>query len=410
MVVKIAQISCGTEYSGVQKEVEKAAEIVGAKIYVPEVGLEDVRRVEEELPFAPASSGLKTMLARMFTIVEGKTKPDAILLLTCFRCAEGALTRTIVRRMLQRKTDIPIVSHSFTERTKATNLLLKIEALVDMVEKEALLGRREQSGTTIGIDSGSTMTKGAIMKDNEIIAYDWIPTVEVKALASKVMDRLLSKANMSIDKIDAIGITGYGRFILKELHPEKVKLAMEEVTVCSKGAAYLAERLDGDATIVDIGGSDNKATTMHNGLPDSFSVGGICAGASGRFLEIVANRLGVTLDELGEIALRGRPDKVMMNSYCIVFGISDLVSSLALGVSKEDAAAASCYSVAEQFYEQQMQEIDVREPIIQIGGTSLIKGLNKALKDMLRVEVIVPPLSQFAGAVGAALLVSGLVE
>ncbi|MEM3077971.1 MAG: methanogenesis marker 15 protein [Nitrososphaerales archaeon] len=337
-------------------------------------------------------------------------EPDAILLLTCFRCAEGALTRTIVRRMLQKKTDIPIVSHSFTERTKATNLLLKIETLVDMVEKEALLGRREQSGITIGIDSGSTMTKGAIMKDNEIIAYDWIPTVEVKALASKVMDRLLSKANMSIDKIDAIGITGYGRFILKELHPEKVKLAMEEVTVCSKGAAYLAERLDGDATVVDIGGADNKATTMHNGLPDSFSVGGICAGASGRFLEIVANRLGVTLDELGEIALRGRPDKVMMNSYCIVFGISDLVSSLALGVSKEDAAAASCYSVAEQFYEQQMQEIDVREPIIQIGGTSLIKGLNKALKDMLRAEVIVPPLSQFAGAVGAALLVSGLVE
>ncbi|MEM3077972.1 MAG: hypothetical protein QXR38_00540 [Nitrososphaerales archaeon] len=65
MVVKIAQISCGTEYSGVQKEVEKAAEIVGAKIYVPEVDLEDVRRVEEELPFAPASSGLKTMLASL---------------------------------------------------------------------------------------------------------------------------------------------------------------------------------------------------------------------------------------------------------------------------------------------------------------------------------------------------------
>jgi len=410
MVVKIAQISCGTEYSGVQKEIEKATEMVGAKIFTPEVDLADVRRVEDEIPFVPASSGLKTMLARMQAIIEGKSKADAVLVLTCFRCAEGALTRTMVRRMLQRKTNIPIVSHSFTERTKATNLLLKIEALVDMVEKGALLGRREQKGITIGIDSGSTMTKGVIMKDNEVIAYEWIPTIEVKALASKVMDQLLSKANMSIDKIDAIGITGYGRFILREIQPEKVKLAMEEVTVCSKGAAYLAERLDGDATVIDIGGADNKATTMHNGLPDSFSVGGICAGASGRFLEIVASRLGVTVSELGEIAMKGRPEKVMMNSYCIVFGISDLVSSLALGVSKEDAATAACYSVAEQFYEQQMQEIDVREPIIQIGGTSLIKGLNKALSDMLRAEVIVPPLSQFAGAVGAALLVSGLVE
>ncbi len=410
MAVKIAQISCGTEYSGIQKEVDKAAEIIGAKLFVPEIDLEDVRRLDKETPFTPASSGLKTMLARAFAIVDGRVKPDAVLLLTCFRCAEASLTRTIVRKILQKKTNLPIVSHSFTERTKAGNLLLKMETLVDMVEKEALFGRNEQKGITLGIDSGSAMTKGVIMKDNEVIAREWIPTTEVKALANKVMDSLLSQTSIPMEKIDAIGVTGYGRFTLKDLYPEKVKLAMEEVTVCAKGAAYLAKKFEGDATIIDIGGNDNKAVTIHNGLPDSFTVGGICAGASGRFLEIVASRLGVSISELGEIALKGKPEKVMMNSYCIVFGLSDLVSSLAFGASKEDAAAASCYSIAEQFYEQQMQDIDVREPIIQIGGTSLIKGLNKALSDVLRAKVIVPPLSQFAGAVGAALLVSGLVE
>ncbi|MCP8311378.1 MAG: methanogenesis marker 15 protein [Candidatus Methylarchaceae archaeon HK02M1] len=410
MVVKIAQISCGTEYSGFQVEIEKAAEIVGANIFIPEIELDDIRKVEEEIPFIPKSSGLKTMLARAFAIIEGRSKPDGILILTCFRCAEGALTRTIIRKVLQKKTSLPIISHSFTEKTKAGNLLLKMEALVDMIEKGALFGRKRQEGITVGIDSGSTMTKGVIMKDNEVIAHEWVPTTDFGDLAKKVMNSLLSQANISYEKIDAMGITGYGRFPLKKVFSEKVKLAMEEVTVCAKGATYLADRLEGDATIIDIGGSDNKAVTMYNGLPDSFTVGGICAGASGRFLEIAAARLGVKLDEFGELALKGDPSKIKMNSYCIVFGLHDLVSSLALGASKEDAAAASCYSVAEQFYEQQMQEIEVREPIIQIGGTSLIKGLNKALRDLLRVEVIVPPLSQFSGAIGAALLVSGLIE
>ena len=99
----------------------------------------------------------------------------------------------------------------------------------------------------------------------------------------------------------------------------------------------------------------------------------------------------------------------MLNSYCIVFGIQDLVTSLAAGGTKEDVAAAACYSVAEQVYEQQLQEIDVREPLIQVGGTSLIGGLVEAVSTVLGgMEVIVPEYSQYIGAVGAALLVSGL--
>ncbi|MDD1774026.1 MAG: methanogenesis marker 15 protein, partial [Methanobacterium sp.] len=76
---------------------------------------------------------------------------------------------------------------------------------------------------------------------------------------------------------------------------------------------------------------------------------------------------------------------------------------------KQDVAAAACYSVAEQVYEQQLQEIDVREPLIQVGGTSLITGLVDAVSHVLgNIEVIVPEYSQYIGAVGSALIVSGL--
>jgi activator of 2-hydroxyglutaryl-CoA dehydratase len=99
-----------------------------------------------------------------------------------------------------------------------------------------------------------------------------------------------------------------------------------------------------------------------------------------------------------------------MNSYCSIFGIQDLVTYLAAGQTIEDVAAAACQSVANQVYEQQLQEIDVRQPVIQVGGTSLISGLVKAVGNVVGSKPIVPPNSQYIGSVGAALLSSGFLE
>ena len=98
-----------------------------------------------------------------------------------------------------------------------------------------------------------------------------------------------------------------------------------------------------------------------------------------------------------------------MNSYCIVFGTQSLVNSLAKGISPKDVAAASCRSVVEQIYQQQLQEVDVKEPLILVGGSSLIKGVPYQLGKLLNCNVIVPKNSQLIGAVGAALLASGFI-
>lgn len=406
--VRIAQISCGTEYSGIQKEIEKAAEMVGGRIIIPEVDLKDIRIAEEELGFHAISSGLKLMMARAKAIVERRVEVDGAFLATCFKCAEGALVRSIVRRYIQSKSKIPVVTYSFTERTKAGTLLLRMEALVNIISKKPLFARTKQEGITAGIDSGSTTTKAVIMKDNEIIGVGWLPTTSVLESGKKALEIALKEANIDFEKLEAIGVTGYGRRILKEYY--KAQLSMEEVSTCSKGALFLCDRQKGDATVIDIGGMDNKAVTLYDSIPDSFTVGGICAGASGRFLETSAKRLGISLDELGELALKGDYRNVPMNAYCIVFGLQDLVTALAGGARIEDVAAAACYSVAEQVFEQQLQEIDIRYPIIQVGSTALIKGLVRALSDVLSVEVIVPQRPNLIGAVGAAVMVSGMKE
>ncbi len=406
-MVKIAQISCGTEYSGIQKEIEKAAATFGAEIVIPEADLDYIDEAYHKFGFNVASSSIRLMIARAMSIVEGKADADAVFIGTCFRCAEGALVRNEVRRFIQQNTNLPVVTYSFTERTKADELFIRMEALSTIVDRKSLLAREKQEGLTIGIDSGSTTTKVVLMENNRIIGTGWLPTTDVIKSAEDGLKSAFEGTGYKLDDIDGMGVTGYGRLTIGKHY--NADLIQEELSVNSKGAVYLADRQKGEATVLDIGGMDNKVITVNDGIPDNFTMGGICAGASGRFLEITARRLGVDISELGGLALKGNYKNALLNSYCIVFGIQDLVTSLAAGGTKEDVASAACYSVAEQVYEQQLQEIDVREPIIQVGGTSLIEGLVEAVSSILGgIEVIVPDNSQHIGAVGGALLVSGL--
>lgn len=406
-MVKIAQISCGTEYSGIQREIEKAAETFGAEIVIPEADLDYIDEAYRKFGFTAASSSIRLMIARAMSLAEGKSDADAVFIASCFRCAEGALVRNEIRRFIQNNTNLPVVTYSFTERTKADELFIRMEALSTIVDRKSLLAREKQEGLTLGVDSGSTTTKVVLMENDKILGTGWVPTTDVIGSAQEGMDLAFADTGYKLDDIDGMGVTGYGRITIGKHF--NAALTQEELSVNSKGAVYLAGRQKGEATVLDIGGMDNKVITVNDGIPDNFTMGGICAGASGRFLEITSRRLGVDIGDLGTMAMKGNFKKALLNSYCIVFGIQDLVTSLAAGNTKEDVAAAACYSVAEQVYEQQLQEIDVREPVIQVGGTSLIEGLVEAVSTVLGgIEIIVPENSQHIGAVGAALLVSGL--
>ena len=407
MTIKIAQLSCGTEYSSVQYEIEKAARSVGAKVVYPDVSYSDINNAVKRFGFTPRSPQLKLMIARAVQLADEKYDADAVFISTCFRCAEAALVRNELRRFIQENTRLPVVTYSFTERLKAAQLLTRMEALVTIVSRKELLARERQTGITVGIDSGSSTTKALVMENNKIIGKDWTPSGDVVQSASYVLERALKEAGIEMKQVEAMGCTGYGRFVLGKHF--NAKLVQEELTVNSKGAVWLADKHHGEATILDIGGMDNKAITIRDGVPDNFTMGGICAGASGRFLEMTAKRLKIEIEELGKLADKGNWRNAKMNSYCSVFGIQDLVTTLGEGKSFEDVAAAACHSVAEQVYEQQLQEIDVRRPVIQVGGTSLISGLVTAVGEVLGEKPIVPPNSQYIGAVGGALLSSGLL-
>ncbi|MFV9629721.1 MAG: methanogenesis marker 15 protein [Methanosarcinales archaeon] len=407
-LVKIAHLSCGSEYSGIQKEIETAAEIVNARIFYPEISIEEVQQVQDDFGLHVASSDLALVMARAKVLVEGNTNADAVLITTCFRCAEGAVVRNELRRYIYENSKLPVISYSFTERTTSGTLLTRLEALTTTARRRSLLAREHQEGLTAGIDSGSTTTKSVVMKDDKVIGRGWVPTTNVIQSANEAYNQALETAGVTRDEIQALGVTGYGRYLIKKEF--NADLVQEEITVNSKGAVYLAESQHGSATVIDIGGMDNKAISIQDGIPGMFTMGGICAGASGRFLEMTSKRLGVDITELGALAVKGMQQNVEMNSYCIVFGIQSLVNSLSKGSVPEDVAAASCHSVVEQVFEQQLQEVEVKEPLIMVGGSSLIEGVPKAMEDMLNIKVVVPPDSQYIGAVGSALLASGFIN
>jgi len=406
--VRIAQLSCGPEYSGVQQEINEAAKAVNGEIFFPDIALKDIMRDFKEFGLDVRSPDLKLTIARAKALVDGRIDADAVFIATCFRCAEAAIVRNELRRYIHNNSKLPVVSYSFTERTTAGTLLTRMEALTTIARRRALLAREAQQGLTMGVDSGSSTTKAIVMKDNRIIGTGWQPTTEVLNSARDVIGHALAEAGVQRNEIEAVGTTGYGRFLVgRDINAD---LIQEELTVNSKGAVYLADRQHGPATVIDIGGMDNKAITVQDGIPGMFTMGGICAGASGRFLEMTAKRLGVDITELGPLAMKGFADRVPMNSYCIVFGTQSLVNALAAGSTREDVAAAACHSVAEQVFEQQLQEVDIKEPVIMVGGTSLIDGLVHAMGELLQTRIMVPKYSQYIGAVGSALLASGFIR
>ena len=138
-----------------------------------------------------------------------------------------------------------------------------------------------------GIDIGSTMTKVVIM-DGGIAASIIRPTgPEQRKLANKVMEDALSQAGIPFEDITYIIATGYGRI--------NVPFADKQVTEISCHARGVHNQLPDTRTIIDVGGQDSKGIKLNgNGRIVDFVMNDKCAAGAGRFIELIAESLGVS--------------------------------------------------------------------------------------------------------------------
>ena len=251
-----------------------------------------------------------------------------------------------------------------------------------------------------GIDVGSTITKVVIINRSSLISVIGPTGAEHRHLAHKVMAAALRQARLSFDQVSFIVATGYGRI--------NVPFADRQFTEISCHAKGTKSLFPSARTIIDIGGQDCKAIKLKpDGKVADFVMSDKCAAGTGRFLEVIAEALGVKLEEMGNLSLQAST-KVKISSTCTVFAEQEVVSHLAQGVPVADIIAGIHEAIATRIVNM-VKGLGVESGIVVTGGGAKNIGLVKAIEEGLEQSVKVPPEPLLTGALGAALLGKELV-
>jgi predicted CoA-substrate-specific enzyme activase len=222
----------------------------------------------------------------------------------------------------------------------------------------------------IGLDVGSTTAKVVALENGE------------------VKSRITSTHNwkdllVGIEKEHIIS-TGYFRNSVPH------KLSVTEITAAMFGVQHYFSDVD---VIVDIGGQDTKVIDVKK---NNFIINDKCSAGTGAFLEFVANYFKLELGELGRLHMKAKriPD---INNTCGVFAISEMISQLVEGYTREEVVAGMHYAFARRISFM----IPEAETIALIGGTVKNEGMVSALREILQEKLLIPPEPQIINALGA---------
>ncbi|GAA0732050.1 acyl-CoA dehydratase activase [Clostridium oceanicum] len=249
---------------------------------------------------------------------------------------------------------------------------------------------------TMGIDIGSTASKGIILKDGkDIISETNISVGTGTSGPERAYNGLFDKCNLKEKDISKVIVTGYGR-----MHFDKAQKQISELTCHAKGAHYIFPNAH---TIIDIGGQDAKALKLDSkGRLSNFVMNDKCAAGTGRFLDVMARVLEVDISDLEKLSSKSKSD-ITISSTCTVFAESEVISHLSAGISKEDIAAGIHRSIAKRVASL-VKRIGVKEEIVMTGGVAQNSGVVKAMKEELNMDIKVSKYAQMNGALGAALI------
>lgn len=244
----------------------------------------------------------------------------------------------------------------------------------------------------IGIDIGSTASKTAVLGDKKL--HFCLPTGWSGKETSRIIQNKLSEMGIEVNSPNSKVIaTGYGRVSVD--YADRV---VTEITCHGKGGLYLA---GSDCTIIDVGGQDTKIITVQNGKVSNFLMNDKCSAGTGKFIEIMANRLGVTINELFELAEQG--EILPISSLCTVFAETEIISYIGQGSPRENIASGIIDSVVTKV-SLLCTRHGITDKILLTGGLSDNAYFAKSLSEKLKSNVFTHPMGRYAGALGAALI------
>jgi len=245
----------------------------------------------------------------------------------------------------------------------------------------------------VGIDCGSVSMKAVLLdKDKNVIKSTYRKNFGLIETIKVVLEDLKTD-----EKIQGVGITGSGReFISTLIGGDKIE---SEII-----AHYIATTsiFPDVKTIFDIGGEDCKLIQLNGKTITNFVMNRDCGGGTGAMIESIANRMNISLDEIGDVALKGN-DKINMPSKCGVFCQSAVVSKLNKGMNKSDILMGVCRGLIGNYFAMLGKGLNLEPPYVFQGATAKNKALVYCFEKELNHNVLVPKNPDLMGAVGVAI-------
>jgi len=251
---------------------------------------------------------------------------------------------------------------------------------------------------TVGIDVGSVSSQAVIMADGQIFAYANMRTGSNSPnSALNVLNYALEATDIPEDRMDYCIGTGYGR-----VNVPFADRSITEIACHARGAnlIYGPEV----RTVLDVGGQDIKAIRCdEKGKVTNFLMNDKCAAGTGRGMEVFADLLGVSINEVGERSFQVKEEPSAVSSTCVVYAKSEATGLLRKGWTTEEVLAAYCRAMAERIFSL-VDRVGVTPEFAVTGGMAKNRGVMDRLMPMIKLERMKTEWdTQIAGAAGAAL-------
>lgn len=250
----------------------------------------------------------------------------------------------------------------------------------------------------VGVDIGSLTVKVVLIdQEARIVAHDTARAgYSGREVAVKMVAKLLTESGLGREDVGGTVATGYGRITFP------ADREVSEITCQARGIHHLFPTA---RTVIDIGGQDSKVIQMlPNGKVVDFAMNDKCAAGTGRFLEVMASALEISLNDIGNLAETSR-NPTAISSFCTVFAESEVITHVSAGKPKEDILAGVCASVASRVASL-AQRIGLVPDLVFTGGVARNQGVLAALRRQLSHPLLVYSEPSITAAWGAALMAS----
>lgn len=249
----------------------------------------------------------------------------------------------------------------------------------------------------LGIDVGSLSTEAVIIDARDGLAgYSIIQTgANSTEAAEQALEKALLQAGLQREQIRRAVATGYGRI--------SVPLADKQVTEISCHGLGARHLFPDTETVIDIGGQDSKVIRVgEGGKVLDFTMNDKCAAGTGRFLEVMASKLQVSLDDMGKLSLQASGES-RISSVCTVFAESEVVSLVAQNHPKEEIIRGLHRAIVNRVWSM-IKTVGVHGAVTMSGGVAKNSGVVALLEEKLGRAMHIHTEPQIIGALGAALM------